>query len=85
MTIFKGKVYYDKRTNRFVQVRRKTWNYLVCGEFTEWFASAKTVILEQQLSRAYIKGCVEVKALDKASYAMLDPSQLSWRVKQAHP
>ncbi len=76
---FEGDVYFDPRTNRFIQVRKQTNNKLHCGEFCEYYEDAQTCLLTQTLSRDYLDGLVKVEDIDKFDKAEYDG--IGWCIK----
>jgi len=56
---YKGRVYYDQKENRFVQIRETITNSpvrdgFVCSDFCEYYDSTKTVTIFQRLDVEYI-------------------------------
>lgn len=62
-------VYYSKEKNRFFQVKNKTLSGAECGDFTEYYGDAQTIIFRQTLSNSFILNCLLVKNIDEFNYA----------------
>lgn len=68
----KTRVYYDPRTNQFVQVRQRGYELHLCGGFCEYYGSAMTTNTTQLLSEEYLQGCEPVMAVDLCTHAQYD-------------
>jgi len=81
-----GMILYDRKVNRFIQVRKIFSVYpktiaCVCGGPTEYLMDAKTTISEATLSIDYInKNCERIICIDKCEHAECD--SVGWRIKE---
>jgi len=60
-----GQVYYDSRTNRFLQLRKRHDDFYLCCDFSKSYRDTLTIKAEQKLSPKYLEGCIEVECLDE--------------------
>ena len=72
-------VWYDPKTNQFVQVRRRKGKRLICGDFTDYYNDAQTTFSEQVLSPAYFVGARLADRIDRLKEAHHDG--IGWRVQ----
>ncbi|MBU6414902.1 hypothetical protein KGQ34_01495 [Patescibacteria group bacterium] len=75
-----GDVFYDPKTNRFIQVRGLHDDYVACGGFTIFYEDARTNKSSQQLSHEYVDALVKITCIDKTDFAFFD--RFGWKVKE---
>jgi len=82
--LFKGKVYYDRKENKFVQIRETITTSpvrdgFVCSDFCEYYDSTKTVIIFQRLSEEYITR--NLVAIDFSRDDLFYHNGICWRCR----
>ena len=78
--VLPGDIYYDPRTNHFLQTRQRNRDSWLCGNFTVYYNSAKTIIGTVPLSFGYLCHCTLITQIDHFSKAYYDG--IGWRVKE---
>lgn len=74
-----GDVFYDGRTNRFFEVRKRHGSVLACGGLCHYYGDSKTTIQTQKLSIGYLRKCVRVRKLN-AHPELWKFEGIGWRV-----
>jgi hypothetical protein len=79
--VHQGPVYYDSRTNRFLQLRKRHDDFYLFSDFKKFYDDSKTTISEQKLSPKYLEGCIEVECLDEHP-ELWTYNEFGWCVKE---
>jgi hypothetical protein len=76
-----GRIFYSPRFHQFVQVKCIYWNNAECGGFTNYYEDARTNILRQVLSYAFLADCILINAIDTFEFAEFRPDISAWKAK----
>ena len=81
---YKGKVYYDIKEKKFVQIRKTLITChedgFVCGDFCEYYSDSKTNICPQMLSEDYIVH--NLVQIDLSNSRLFEHNGIGWRCKE---
>lgn len=82
--LYKGKIYYDTKEKKFVQIRETITNSpvrdgFVCSDFVEYYDSAKTVVINQRLNEEYITR--NLIAIDLSNSHLFYHDGIGWRCR----
>lgn len=80
---FEGDVYYDPRTNQFLQLRERHEDHPVFGKFCDFYRDAKTIVAarNQRFPLEYLEGLKKVERPEELEEAEYRETLGDWRVK----